>query len=188
MIGEPPHRQVLDPYTCRLIQRTAQALARSLGGAAEDYAQELKLHVFAKREHYDSARGRWTTFVKQVIYHQAISLWRTAQVSLNLPRLTSLNQAFVEEETELQEILDQERRHAHTQLQRKSSQTRFELNHDVENLTSRLTSSDQEICRLLTKHTVSEAARQLNVPRSTLSDRITKIRERFEDEGLRDYL
>ncbi len=47
----------------------------------------------------------------------------------------------------------------------------------------------QEVAMLLMKHSVSETARTLGLHRDTLyRDRIPKLREFFEDRGLKDHI
>jgi DNA-binding NarL/FixJ family response regulator len=47
----------------------------------------------------------------------------------------------------------------------------------------------QELCGLLKQgESQSAIARELSVPRTTLQEYVRRIRRRFEDAGLRDYL
>ena len=46
----------------------------------------------------------------------------------------------------------------------------------------------RDLCERLKHHSITEVAQQLGIPRTTLHDAIGRLRQHFEDAGLRDYL
>jgi hypothetical protein len=52
----------------------------------------------------------------------------------------------------------------------------------------KLSPSDQALLQLLHDQNVTDAAKTLGVPRSTLASRLENIAEILEAEGLREYL
>jgi len=62
------------------------------------------------------------------------------------------------------------------------------LGMDVEEFVFELAEDQRELCRLLGTHSISALAQLLNQPRTTIQDKIRKLRQRFEDRGLCEYL
>jgi len=63
-----------------------------------------------------------------------------------------------------------------------------ELVHDVAAVLAKLPPKLRDLCERLKHHSITEVAQQLGIPRTTLHDAIGRLRQHFEDAGLRDYL
>ena len=63
-----------------------------------------------------------------------------------------------------------------------------DLTEDVAHLMSQMPPHLRDLCRRLQNQPLAVIARELGVPRTTLQESVRKIRRRFEDAGLRDYL
>jgi RNA polymerase sigma-70 factor (ECF subfamily) len=46
----------------------------------------------------------------------------------------------------------------------------------------------RDLCERLRDDTMAEIAREMGVPRTTLYDRLSKLRDAFREAGLEDYL
>jgi Mn-dependent DtxR family transcriptional regulator len=58
---------------------------------------------------------------------------------------------------------------------------------DINEVVDRLAQEQQELCEALGIHSVSELARCMGMARSTLDDRVRKLRCALENNGLRAY-
>ena len=63
-----------------------------------------------------------------------------------------------------------------------------DLGMDIDETIAQLTRDQKQLCEVLGVTSVSELARRFEMPRTTLSDRVGKVRHVFEDRGMRDYL
>jgi DNA-directed RNA polymerase specialized sigma24 family protein len=70
----------------------------------------------------------------------------------------------------------------------RSDETLASLRLDLTDVLATLPSSWQTLLELRKTHTVTEAAREMGVPRQTLNDWMTCIEKRCEEAGLRNYL
>ena len=59
---------------------------------------------------------------------------------------------------------------------------------DLDELLQSLPEDLREMCDRLKNDSISQVARELGIPRSTLRDRVCKIRRRFEQSELQKYL
>ena len=104
----------------------------------------------------------------------------------------SLNERFEEEEegrsVERAEKLDQEDYLLRIGVEPRAAEELRALALDVAAVVENLPSELHELCRRLGQETVSEISRDTGVPRATLYQSVTKLREIFEDAGLKDYL
>ena len=61
------------------------------------------------------------------------------------------------------------------------------LQMDVNAWLAALEGKEEQLCRALMRGSVSEAATELQIPRSTAHEAISRLRRRFERTSLRDY-
>jgi RNA polymerase sigma factor (sigma-70 family) len=74
---------------------------------------------------------------------------------------------------------------------RRECRSQFEmadLGLDLEEVIAELSRDQQELCEALGIESVSELARRLETPRTTLNDKVRTVRRALEDRGLEDYL
>lgn len=125
---------------------------------ADDLLQDLRLEVWRRSRHYDPARGTWPAFVTTVVQHQSATLCR---------RLMQLKTARAQSVPLTQDIL--ESRPDRTGLG--ESQSDVERTCDLETIRHQLDFEQQMVLQMLQVLNVSETARALGTPRSTLVDR-----------------
>ena len=126
----------------------------------EDIEQEGLTACWLALPQFDPARASLRTFIERVIASRIASLMRAARRS---PASVSLNAAGpqpVDSRAELQEL------HA-----------------DIARLSSAFEFHDRQLTLLLLEHSPAEAGRMLGLPRSTVHDRILRLRRRFVAAG-----
>jgi RNA polymerase sigma-70 factor (ECF subfamily) len=59
---------------------------------------------------------------------------------------------------------------------------------DLDRAIASLPDELRDLCERLRYDTMAEIAREMGVPRTTLYDRLSKLRDAFREAGLEDYL
>ena len=125
----------------------------------EDFEQEGLTACWRALPQFDPARASLRTFIERVIASRIASLVRAARRSARV----SLNAAGpqpVDSGADLQELYA-----------------------DVARLSSAFGSHDRQLILLLLEHSPAEAGRMLGLPRSTVHDKILRLRRRFVEAG-----
>jgi DNA-directed RNA polymerase specialized sigma24 family protein len=137
----------------------------------DDYLQELQLNLWRRQPKFDASRSSWTTFVKLVTDHRSIELrqrCRTGRCKAIAPVIATDSP---------NELLD---------LSPDSHERRM-IALDIDAWLRSLDPDEQKLCRLLMIGSVSETARELNSPRTTVLDKISRMRKRHESSSLKDF-
>jgi DNA-directed RNA polymerase specialized sigma24 family protein len=173
---KPHFDSSLDRFTRDYLNRTARHLDLTVPCVpcgVDDYAQELQWNLLKRRPRFDPDRGRWTTFVRIVTNHRA------AEISSRCLRgACQARKASAVDPTDL--VIEDE---AASQ-----SETRSSLQLDLSEFLKTLGPNEQTVCRALMQNSISAASRELQIPRSTLHEEITRLRQRFENAGLQKYV
>lgn len=189
-------RHQSDAYAERLIRRIARQLARRPEFRHEETAdirQTLWADLLQRLPRYRPERARLTTFIDRVTKHKAASLIeaRRAAKRGNGRRHISLSFEMDDGEggiTELHETISQDHYLRWTRGAVRSEVDRLELAIDLEQAVSLLPAEDRVACLLLVEMNISDVARVLGVPRSTLYGTVYRLRRVFRDLGLHGYL
>ncbi|GAB6184576.1 sigma factor [Thermopirellula anaerolimosa] len=194
--AQPGTEPVLDSFAEWLIRRKARQLARLPGftrSDREDIEQELRLKLLKHLASYDPQQGRRQAFVTALVERQAANLLRAKWAEKRDHRsVRSLSMVVAEDEeegpVELAETISQ--RHLDARLGRATREEHelAELVMDVRDVIAGLPPELGELAQRLKTDSLSQIARDLGVPRTTLADRVRKLRRCFEQAGLRDYL
>jgi RNA polymerase sigma factor (sigma-70 family) len=187
---------ITDAFCTNYIRRTAQALVDDgfyPPGDLDDLVQELTLALFENQDDFDPQRGRWSTFVKQVVRSRATSLTRKPEARRRREGTTfeSLSTPITDEDglpTELGYTIREDQDLTNFGEAYRSDEDAVDLAHDLPVAIAKLPPDLRKICEALKTTTVSELARQMKVPRSTLMEQVAKIRAAFERDGLRDAI
>ncbi len=181
-VSAPPLEPYID-YATRYAKRKASQLAGHFGFSKSDRAdivQELLLDLVRRWPKYDPKRGEPEVFIRRV-------LW--ARVSTLIKQKLALKRQFDYEAATLDEEADEEvTTNFRTGLPRRIDQEHADLASDVTTVLAQMTAEERDLCERLQSQTLSEIARELGIPRSTLADRVQKLRSHFEDAGLQHYL
>lgn len=186
---------VQDPFTRGLIRRKSYRLAKDgviSYGECECIEQELKKCILQSWPKFDASLGHFKSFVTTVVENSIVNLIRRRQaakscqkkvVSLNTQmqhdgRVTQLAQLIGERE--LDNRLGRQRRLNDSEL--------IDLRSDLEIEIAKLPTEQQTLLLLLKTHSLNELSEVMEVPRTTLIDWLSNIRETFEKAGLQKYI
>ena len=195
-MGTSRDSATFDPYVARMIHETARKLNRHNGWTADDLPdieQELRSHLWQRSPRFNPARSSWPTFANRVLANKARTMLRDSRTAKRSPsRLSrSLNEEVDDGEggtAELQDVLDAETYLALTGRSGPSDFERADLRTDMERLLAELSPREIVICHLIAAMSKNEAAAVLGIHRSTLHREVQRLRDRFRDAGLDDYL
>lgn len=194
--SDSPTEPILDRFAERLIHRKARQLARVPGFSPsdrEDIAQELRLKLLMHSAGYDPQQGHRHAFVTALVERHAANLLRAKRAEKRDHRsVRSLSMQLADDAeegpVELTDAISP--RHLDARLGRASREEHelAELAMDVSEAIAGLPPELREVAQRLKTDTLSQIARDLGVPRTTLSDRVRKLRRCFEQTGLGDYV
>jgi RNA polymerase sigma factor (sigma-70 family) len=136
----------------------------------DDYLQDLQLNLCRRMSKFDSKRSAWSTFVRLVTDHRAIELRQRCYAG----RCQAI--APVASTERIDEFLDRA----------PSANERRMIEIDIAAWLETLDPDEKMLCRLLMNGSVAAAARELNAPRTTVMDKISRMRKRFESSSFKD--
>lgn len=170
-----PHA-LSDCYATWYINKKAVELAGTSGFAAdeaEDISQGLTLHLLERWPSFNQAKGKATTFIVNLVDAKIVDLVRSRQcLHCDHQRTKALTA-----EAEFGR-LDGVRGQPDV-----SEFERIDLRLDCDEALAKLPDDLRELAELLKQMTLTEAARHLGVPTTTLSYRLAKLRRRFAAAG-----
>ena len=186
----------LDPFVKRLVRRKAQQLAGRAGiprSDRQDIEQHLYLVLVKQWHRFDPQTGHLQAFVTTVVERAVANVFRDRlaekrdrrRCNVSLSAMTSVGE---EGEEKLAETLTADEHRSRMGERVRSDQELFEFAEDVEALLLGLSPPLRKICRLLMHHSISAVARKTKIARTTLNDTLRRLRQRFEDAGLQNYL
>ena len=184
-----------DPFTRGIIRRKVKQLIGRAGFTSsdrEDIEQELWLKLIKHLPAFDPKKGTRQAFVVTVVERYAANIFRNKRAEKrDHRRACSLNVTIEftrDGPTELAQTISDRELDARLGRDRRSDEERADLAMDLDNVIATLPEDWQTLLELRKTQTISEVAREMGVPRTTLNGRILRIRQRFEDAGLREYL
>jgi len=184
----------LSKYARTLIACKARRLVGRAGftrSDVEDIQSELTLHLLERLPRFNPKKSRLNTFITRVVEDMAEKLvrHRTMEKRDFQREACSLNEDIKNGEGVLTERAETLSREEHdVRLRGRAPQNASDMALDVERVMSRLPKELRELCELLQTMSVTDAARKLGIPRSTVRGRVRKLREVFHKAGVQDYL
>lgn len=179
---------VIDPFLSRLARAKADEVSRQPGfnpSDAPDIEQELLTKVAERQITYLPERGRPEAFAQTIVESKSATLVRDRRAAKRPPAsVASLDQTTTDERMRLIDLLPA----TAARTRGRSGEPDPDLAIDVAVVLKSLPADDQALCGQLMIGTLSDAARGLGRPRSTLQKAVERIRRRFEDAGLKIYL
>src|SRR5262249_7860177 len=158
----------------------------------EDWQQELCYRLLQRLPAFDPQRGDFRAFAASVIKRAVANILRALRAEKRRHQQTaSLNVpvgAGDEGSIELTDTIDQPQQDPARGRRLRSAGERAQLGSDVRAVLARLPANLRRVAECLTRGTVSEIARELGVPRTTVSAWVCRLRPYFERAGLHDYL
>jgi len=191
-----PKQHGIDEYAARLIRHKAYQLIGTAGFTAsdrEDLEQEMVIDLIMRLPKFDENKATHKTFVARIIERKISKIIRHRKQEIRDYRREgrSLNECIADGDggtVERGETIAQdemERRLGNPNLTR---QEHLDLVLDLTEVISRLPDHLRRLCDFLQMERVSDAARQMDLPRTTLNDHVRKLRQMFADARLEDYL
>jgi RNA polymerase sigma-70 factor (ECF subfamily) len=168
-------------YATRYAKRKANQLVDHFGFSKSDRAdivQELMLDLVRRWSKFDPSRGKPQVFIRRV-------LW--ARVSTLIKEKRALKRQFDFESAPLTEADNEVTTSFRSGLPERIDQEYADLAFDVATVLAELSDEDRDLCERLQSQPLAEIARELGIARSTLADRVQKLRCRFEQAGLQHY-
>lgn len=171
---------VLDQFSSRLIRRIAWRLTRYAGLSKrdrEDLEQELTVRLQESLANFDPAQAHRNVFITTVVERNARKIIRDrlTQKRSNC-RVGSLDAMLEDGEDGLPELARESHdlEHADAAI-------------DVAELIARLPADLRDIAERLKTQSISQAAREMGIPRTTLRRRLEKLRRHFSAAGYGDF-
>lgn len=168
--------RAIDPSTLKFAKTLVRIKARQLGrvipdaavNSQQDLEQELLLEVVIRWPGFDPNRGNAEAFVESVVRAKLCKMLRDAKRAKRMsgPIVSIDGNDAVDPEDESRVLC---------------------IRLDVETVIGKLNAGNRRVCDQLLRESVSEAARQLRTPRSTLEYAVNSLRERFEKADVDQY-
>ncbi len=179
---------LFDSATTAIILAAARWLSRRptfTAADAPELAQILACHLWLKRARFDPHRGDWPTFAQVVVDRRAKSLLREARAGKRLPnqRVQSLHREAADENGRPVD-LTQSLPHPTSRDEVRRRDLQIDMR-ELSRLDPAVRRMLEEACLTGRKPTLA----QFRQASRRLGDReIARLRQLFEDQGLRDYL
>ena len=158
----------------------------------EDLEQELLTRLLQGLRSFDPDVAHRKSFVTAIVERAVATILRDAEAQKRDHRRISSLQRLVnltdEGPTELAETIGDREYNGRRCRDPRSDEDLAQL---VTDLAEVIDSMPDELCDLAKRmktQSISAIAREIGVPRTTLNDAVRRLRQRFEQAGLRDYL
>ena len=182
-----------------LIQQLIRSKARRLTGRArlgpedvDDLTQDFRAELLQKLSAFDPSRGSMPAFIHMLI-DRFFNKWlrhRFAQ-RRNPQRVVSLDILVRNDDglwTELGKTIPDGIHDKRLGLRARSDEERADLRNDVDGVLQGLAHELRAVADQLMDKSVAAAAREMGIPRTTLHERIHKLRRVCDSKQLKDFL
>jgi len=196
MTANQKHESLGD-YARDTIRHKARQLIGKYGFTRDDYddlQQEMTLDLLERLPKFDPDKAAHTTFVARVIERKISKLIRHRKQEMRDFRreACSVNEPIEDGNggtVERGQTISQDEQDLQTGKHSRPEGERIDLRMDMSFVVSGLPPELQRLTELLQAHSSLKVARELGVHRSTLYARdIARLREIFEDQGMKEYL
>ena len=185
----------LDPLIQQLIRHKARRLtgrARLSPEDVEDIAQDFRVELLQNLPAFDPNKGSMGAFLKTLIDHFFANWLRHRFAAKRNPqRVVSLNMLIRNDEGLLIELGKTIAQGVHGKRHGRrvrSDQNHADLRNDVGDVLNSLPRELRAAADQLMDKSVAAASRELGMPRTTLHERVRRLREHCDRNDLRDFL
>lgn len=158
----------------------------------QDLEQELIARLLHSLRSFDPKQAHRKAFVTAVVERDVANLLRDKQAEKrDHRRIGTLNVMIEVTEdgpTELAETIGEREFNARRCRDPRSAEDLAQLACDLAEIVAALPDELRDLAERLKTQSISAIARDVGVPRTTLNDTVRRLRQRFEQAGLRDYL
>jgi RNA polymerase sigma factor (sigma-70 family) len=191
-----PDLSCLDPFAARFICAKVRQLIGRAGFCESDrpdLIQDFVGNLLERAEKFDAAMASWEGFVVVTCQnHLATLLERhSAQMRSRDREAGSLNaeRRGAGKRVDIGSTMAESQQDQRTGRRTRSHEERFDLVHDVAEVIAGLPPRLRDLCRcIMSGKSRAATARELGMSQGDLYEVLSRIRARFEKEGLRDYL
>ena len=178
------------------IRRKARRLVGTVGfttSDVQDLEQELRLDLMKRLHKFDPDRGSYNTFVARIIDHKIQNIIRHRKQEIRDFRRESysINGSIEPSDgnsTKFSDLISQDDAEIRRGTRRRSRRDQAQLHLDVSLVVNKIPADLQQVAQLLSEKTVTETAKALGIPRTTLYGNIERLRQIFKNNGLNEYL
>lgn len=193
--GSSRARQGVDPFTEGYVRKSARRLAGRYGFKRQDrdeIEQQLYLKLARHLHAADADDPRWKAFVAQVVRRCIANMIRdNVAGKRDHRRVSSIHDGGGDKgegRVELADTIDSQCNGCRAAGKR-NPQDLADLKLDVATCMADISDERlREFAERLKHDSISQVARDMGIPRTTLNTWIGKLRCRFEDRSLRDYV
>ncbi|MEW5980159.1 MAG: RNA polymerase subunit sigma-24 [Acidobacteriota bacterium] len=186
----------IEPYAVRILRRKAHQLTGRAGFTAsdhEDIEQDIVLDLLVRLPKYDPSRSQYRTFVNRLIKHKVATILeaRRAEKRNCDTCVLSVDKEMGHENADGRvlngrTLLDEYSFRA-SQASRSFAE-QVNLYRDVPRIVSTLPVGERELCHRLRTKCLKQVSEETGVPRATIYEAVDRIRRRFQEAGLKEYL
>jgi RNA polymerase sigma-70 factor, ECF subfamily len=185
----------LNRFVYGIIHRKVKQLIGRAGFTKQDHEdieQELLLRVLQSLPSFNPHQAHYNVFITTVVERYVANVLRNKQAKKrDYRRISSLNVMIADSDgdpTELSETIGQQELDARRGRHSRSDAEHAQLQQDIADVIASLPEDMRDLAERLKTQNVSEIARGLGIPRTTLHESVRRLRLRFEQAGLKEYL
>jgi RNA polymerase sigma-70 factor (ECF subfamily) len=195
-VPDEPNPSTQDPFVRGLIRRKAAQIARRRGftpSDRDDLEQELTLRLLQRWHSFDPGRSPAHAFIALVVRHAVANVLRHRHAACRDPGpVGSLQRLVPADEGDppptLADTVGAQAHEARSGRRPRSDEERSQLAADTAAVLDRLPADLGALAEALKTHSLAEVARAWGVARSTLQSPLQRLRQHWEQAGMRDYL
>lgn len=194
-MSDDDFHEKFDRFTLGIIRRKVKQLITRAGFRPqdrEDLEQELFARVLQSLPSFDPGQAHRNRFITAVVERFVANILRDKLAGKrDYRRICSLNVSFdvtYEGSIELADTISRREVGARLGGDPRTDEELAHLACDIADVIRKLPGELQDLAERLKTESVSEIARSMGVPRTTLNESVHRLRRRFERAGLKDYL
>ena len=158
----------------------------------QDLEQELLARLLHSLKSFDPNQAHRKCFVTAVVERDVASILRDKQAEKRDHRRIDSLQVLIEVPddgpTELAGTIGEREYNARRGRHPRSEDDLAQLTSDLAEVVASLPHELRDLAERLKTRSIKAVARETGVPRTTIQDRVRRLRKRFEQAGMRDYL
>ena len=158
----------------------------------EDLEQELLTRLLQGLKSFDPDVAHRKSFVTAIVERAVATILRDAQAEKRDHRrigsLQLLMELTDEGPTELAETISDREYNGRRCRDPRNDEDLAQLVTDLADVINALPDELRDLAERMKTQSISAIAREIGVPRTTLNDAVRRLRQRFEQAGLRDYV
>jgi RNA polymerase sigma-70 factor, ECF subfamily len=185
----------IDRFTRGIVRRKVKQLI-GLAGFTEQDRRDLEQDFFARvlqgMRSFDSTIAHRNKFVTTIVERYVANVLRNKRAEKRDHRRICSLHVMVDigekDNAEMAQTIGQRELDARRGRHPRSGEELAQLVQDLADVMTTLPDELRGLAERLKTQTVSEIARDMAIPRTTLNESVRRLRQRFVDSGLKDYI